>query len=944
MNVFARFAPRLQQAIVSRLGWSSLRPVQEEAGEALLAGDNAVILAPTAGGKTEASMFPTLSQMVENEPEGVGALYIAPIKALLNNQADRLGLYTEMVGLRHFVWHGDTPDHYRRQFLREPTALLMTTPESLEVMLVSARVDENKLFGDLRTVVVDEIHALAGSDRGAHLMSVLERLARISQHDVQRVGLSATVGNPETILRWLQGTSNRAGRVVDPPAQPGRRQLLIAHRQSLAKLSRDAAHVARGQKSLFFCQSRSTTEAVAEYMRRAGTAVFVHHSAVSREERQLAEERFHHGNDACIVCTSTLELGIDVGDLDRVLQAEAPDTVSSFLQRMGRTGRREGKASNTTFFCETTDGVLQAVALVELAKAGWVESVEADRRCWPVLIHQLLAMALASGGIAANDAWEHLRGVPDFQGIHRAEYDRLLNWMLRDGALRLVGGRLVLGPKAERRFGRKNFMELFAVFSSPQTYTVQTADGQPLGSLNQAFVDRLVDGVSSFLLAGRAWAVRQVRHDDRRVIVQMAPRGRQPTWGGFLPQFLGFEVCQRILSVVLSDERFSYLDDAAWAVLAEHRNSMREIIDSQRGGMEFDEGEIRWWTFAGGRINTTLRYALEAVGGDWKVIPDNFLIKVRSAGIDKRSFSDALGTLKDPEFWEDNRLWAEVAESLPSYRLSKFQPLMPPWVEREVVASYLLDVGGAWRWLSEIETSSPRLPDGIRTFTRGDAERVAQPNGPAAELPPLRRDNDRPLIWIRTRPELEAAVVALMSEPVVGLDVETTLRNRALCLIQVAGRKVTYLIDALELSDLEPLGPLLASAETRKLIHYASFEREVLGRHGFAMDAVLDTRDMSRQLRRSAKGHSLREVCARELGMELDKREQAGDWTRRPLAETQVTYAALDAEVLLRLYAHFEESARSPGACPSQPRDQVPASGLAKIVDWVIDLGGDGPG
>lgn len=914
MSVFARFAPRLQQAIVSRLGWSSLRSVQEEAGEALLAGDNAVILAPTAGGKTEASMFPTLSQMVDNEPEGVGALYIAPIKALLNNQADRLGLYTEMVGLRRFVWHGDTPDQPRRQFLGEPAELLMTTPESLEVMLVSPRVDENKLFADLRTVVMDEVHELAGSDRGAHLMSVLERLARISKHDVQRVGLSATVGNPGAILTWLQGTSNRPGRVVNPPKQPGRRQLLVAHRQNLAELSRDAARVARGQKSLFFCQSRSTTEAVAEHMRRAGTAVFVHHSAVSREERQLAEERFHHGSDACIVCTSTLELGIDVGDLDRVLQAEAPDTVSSFLQRMGRTGRRAGQAANTTFFCETTEGVLQAIALVELAKAGWVEAVEVERRCWPVLIHQLLAMALASDGIAADDAWEHLARVPDFQGIHRAEYDRLLKWMLGDGALRLVGGRLVLGPKAERRFGRKNFMELFAVFSSPQTYAVQTAGGQPLGSLNQAFVDRLVDGVSSFLLGGRAWAVLQVRHDDRSVVVEPAPRGRQPTWGGFLPQFLGFEVCQRILSVLLSDERYPYLDDAAWAVLAEHRNSMREVIDSQRGGLEFDDGEIRWWTFAGGRINATLRYALEAIGGDWKVIPDNFLIKVRGEDIDKHRFRDALTKLAEPEFWENDRLWAEVAESLPSYRLSKFQPLMPPWVEREVVAGYLLDVGGAWRWLSGLETSRPRLPDGVRALTRDDAERVAQLEGTLAELPLLLRENDRPLIWVRTLPQLEAAVAALVSEPVVGFDVETTLANRTLCLIQVAGREATYLIDALELSDLEPLGQLLASAETTKLIHYASFEREVLGRHGFALDAVLDTRDVSRRLRPAAGGHSLREVCASELGIELDKREQAGDWTRRPLTESQVTYAALDAEVLLRLHSHFEEVARSPAA------------------------------
>lgn len=713
MSVFARFAPRMQQAIVSRLGWSSLRPVQEEAGEALLAGNNAIILAPTAGGKTEAAMFPTLSQMVDSGPVGVGALYIAPIKALLNNQADRLGLYTEMVGLRRFVWHGDTPENGRRQFLREPSELLMTTPESLEVMLVSRRVDEHRLFAGLRVVIIDEVHALAGSDRGAHLMSVLERLARVSRHDVQRIGLSATVGNPESILAWLQGTSRRQGRVVDPPREPGRRQLLVVHRPDLATLSRDAARIARGQKSLFFCQSRSTTEAVAETMRRAGTTVFVHHSAVSREERQIAEERFHHGSDACIVCTSTLELGIDVGDLDLVLQAEAPDTVSSFLQRMGRTGRRAGQAANTTFFCATAEGVLQAVALVELAKAGWVERVEVERRCWPVLIHQLLAMALASDGTTADDAWQHLSQVTDFQGIDRVEYDRLLNWMLRDGALRIVAGRLVLGPKAERRFGRRNFMELFAVFSSPQTYTVQTAGAQPLGSLNQAFVDRLVDGVSCFLLGGRAWAVLRVQHDDRRVVVVPAPRGRQPTWGGFLPQFLGFDVCQRILAELLSEGRYPYLDETAWTVLCERRAAMSGVVDSPRGGIEFDEGEVRWWTFAGGRINATLRYALEAVGGEWKVIPDNLVIKVRGEDTDERRFCEALAKLAEPEFWENERLWAEVAESLPSYRLSKFQALMPPWVEREVVAGYLLDVGGAWRWLSGVDSTLPRVPDSV---------------------------------------------------------------------------------------------------------------------------------------------------------------------------------------------------------------------------------------
>ncbi len=699
MSVFSRFAPRLQEAIVARLAWTSLRPVQEEAGEALLAGDNAVILAPTAGGKTEASMFPAISGLIESAPDGVGVLYVAPIKALLNNQADRLGLYTQMVGLDRFVWHGDTPDNERRRFLKEPAELLMTTPESLEVMFVSRRVDERRLFSELRMIVIDEVHAFAGSDRGAHLMSVIERLAEVTKHDLQRVGLSATVGAPEAILDWLQGTSQRPGRVVDPPKPPSRRQLLVVHRPDLELLAQEASRMAQGQKSLFFCQSRAMSEAVAEEMRLAGTTVFVHHSAVSREERQLAEEKFHHGTDACIVCTSTLELGIDVGDLDRVLQAEAPDTVSSFLQRMGRTGRREGQVANTSFFCESTDGVLQAIALIELAKVGWVESIAVPKRCWPVLIHQLLAMSLAYDGVTAEDAWAHLSRVPDFQEISREEYDRLIAWMLEDESLRLAAGRLVLGPKSEQQFGRRNFMELFAVFSSPQSYTVLTEADRPLGTLTQDFVDRLVDGVSCFLLGGRAWAVERVQHDDRRVVVSPAPRGKQPTWGGFLPQFLGREICERVRRVLLEDEAFTYLDAAARERLESHREDVRERIGDGRDRVRIEDGELRWWTFAGGKINATLRYAIEGLEPSWKAIPDNFLIKMRGADLTAKRWEVLRERLRAASLWHDEAFWDGIAALLPSYRLSKFQPLMPDWVEREVVAGYLLDLPGAAEWV-----------------------------------------------------------------------------------------------------------------------------------------------------------------------------------------------------------------------------------------------------
>lgn len=915
MSTFSRFEPRLQHAIVSRLGFSSLRPVQELAGKALLDGANAVILAPTAGGKTEASMFPTLSELVRQAPNGVGAIYVAPIKALLNNQAKRLGLYTEMVGLDRFVWHGDVVSGDRKKFLREPTALLMTTPESLEVMLVSRSVNERTLFADLRAVVIDEIHAMAGSDRGAHLMSVIERLAKVSEHDVQRIGLSATVGNPHAILEWLQGTSERPGVVVDPPKNPAKRELLVVKRDDIRSIADDAAGLAKDCKSLFFCQSRATTEAVAERMRGAGVDVFVHHSAVSKEERQLAEERFNDGKTAaCIVCTSTLELGIDVGDLDKVLQAEAPDTVGSFLQRMGRTGRRGDKPANTTFFCETSEGVLQAIALVQLAKAGWVEDVDVLTRCWPVLIHQLLAMALAADGIAPDAAWQHLSRVPDLRGIHRAEFDRLLQWMLRDESLVLTSGVLVLGRKAERRFGRRNFMELFAVFSSPTSYTVERPSGQPLGTLNQAFVDRLVDGVSTFLLSGRAWAVRVIHHDDRRVVVEPAPRGRQPTWGGFLPQFLGRPLCQKILDILTSDESYHYLGPGAAEVLAEQREEIGSIVDPGAGGVEVVEDEIRWWTFAGGRINSTLRYAFEAMGTDWKVVPDNYAIKLRGDGLSRVRFNQAVQQLRDIEFWENGQLWREVAESLPNYRMSKFQALMPPWVEREVVASYLLDVAGAWDWLTQGQSAElERVPAGIGETTEADDKRMHQLELlRAARARPLQRDPKRTLQWVTSDDELAKMVGQLEGADMIGLDVETNMANGALCLIQIAGPERTYLIDALRIESFAALGQVLAAERPTKLIHNARFEREVLGQYDLEIDGVTDTIALSRAKHpEDGVRHDLCSVCERELGHTLDKTMQRSDWTRRPLRPEQVEYAALDAEVLVPLANRLEPP--SPG-------------------------------
>jgi ATP-dependent helicase Lhr and Lhr-like helicase len=696
-SVFTRFPDRLQSAIVSRLGWTSLRPVQELAGDKLLDGYNALILAPTAGGKTEACMFPLLAQMVEREPTGVGILYVAPIKALLNNQADRFQNYTEMIGLNRFLWHGDIKRSQKNAFIRNPTTVLMTTPESLEGMLISSSVPHQTIFADLRAIVIDEIHALAGSDRGSHLMSVLERLIPVSNYDVQRIGLSATVGNPDRILEWLQGTSKRPNCIIDPPPIPSRKEIRILFKDDQMAIVEQASLMARSKKSLFFCQSRALSEGIAAGMKSQGTDVFVHHSSVALAERTLAEERFQHGHNNCIVCTSTLELGIDVGDLDAIFQHQVPRTVSSFLQRMGRTGRRAGQISNTTFFIDNSDSLLHAIALVELARKRWVEPVEIIDRNWAVLVQQILAMTMQFGAVSPEDCWQQLSIVSDFQGINRAEFDRLIRHMLETNYLCIIGGLLSIGTQTEKVFGYKNFLELYAVFTTPQKYEVYTIAGQHIGSLDQHFVDTLTPEKTCFLLGGRAWIANFIHHPDRKLEVIAAPQGKKPHWGGFMIDILSWEICQEIASILGSNDDIQYLDPAAQIGLANCRIDLGRHTENT---IYWEPNLATWWTFAGLRINQTLKYGLEYLCA-CEVTIDNFNISIKGDNLDRAEVNMIIEEIIKPEFWAAPATQTYLLEKLPNCRLSKFQQVLPDLYALEIVRNYLLDINGIGN-LSEI--------------------------------------------------------------------------------------------------------------------------------------------------------------------------------------------------------------------------------------------------
>lgn len=701
MSAFGRFPPRLQEAIVARLGWTRLRPVQEMAADAVLDGANAIVLAPTAGGKTEAAVFPALAKLMERASSGVGAVYFAPIKALLNNQEERFGLYTEMVGLRRFVWHGDVGPADRQAFLRDPAEVLMTTPESLEVMMISQRIPVETLFRDLETIIIDEVHAFAGTDRGGHLLSLLERLSGASRHDLQRIGLSATVGNPGAILAWLSGTSTRPQRLISPTSTGRRRQIAVHHEAGPDALARTAAQAASGGKSLLFCQRRALAEAVADRMRGRGIDVFVHHSSIAASERAEAERRFQDDRPAAIVCTSTLELGIDIGDLDSVIQIDAPSTVSSFLQRMGRTGRRPDQIANTTFLCQSPEAVLQAVAIVELARKGWVEPVELSRRRWPVLVHQILAMALAADGTGLERVWSHVRRVPDFAGIDRAEFDALIDHMLREGWLIEAGGQLCLGEQAERRYGRRNFLELFAVFSSPVLYRVRTADGRDVGSLEQDFVDRIAAGLDSFLLAGRAWQVVAVDHEQRTVSVAHATGGREPIWSGFLPQLLSGEICAAMKSVVADEAPIPYASASAQHVIDGWRADLSSRLKRTKLPVIQTDHGTEVWTFAGGRINATIRLALKVLT-DLDSAADNLCIRFKRSRDLQPDPVEQLLSLDADKNWDAVENATMIGTLLPAYRLSKFQEALPVVQSREILQQALISIPEARRWLKRI--------------------------------------------------------------------------------------------------------------------------------------------------------------------------------------------------------------------------------------------------
>ncbi len=612
MTGFDALHPVVQHHIVNELGWRELRPLQDDAVAPLLAGEDALLLAPTAGGKTEAALFPLLTRMASESWSGTSLLYVCPLRALLNNLETRVDRYASWLGRSAAVRHGDTSQGVRRRMVIDRPDILLTTPESLEAMLVSATINPRSLLSDVRAVVVDEVHAFAGDDRGWHLLAVLERLTKLTGRPLQRVGLSATVGNDDDLLGWLRGSSRgqRPGRVLAPEsAGGGAPEMALDYVGSLPNAATVIARLHRGEKRLVFADSRRTVEQLGVSLAELGVETYVSHSSLSVVERRRSEAAFAQGRDCVIVATSTLELGIDVGDLDRVLQVGAPGTVASLLQRLGRTGRRPGTSRNLTLLAVDDEALLRASGLLLLWSEGYVEPVTPPPAPAHIVAQQVLALALQERQIGRHTWQDWLGGLAM---VTPAQAEEIVSGLVAAGVLDEDSGMLFVGPEAERRYGRRHFMELMSVFTSDPQVTVLHGRIE-VGTVDPLVLVSRVSGPRQLALAGRTWTVTSIDWTRRRAHVEPAEGSGAARWQGTSMPLGGLlmNAMRRILLGKLPDG--VVWSGRASERLAVLRAELGERVDADRTVVLHEGGETRWWTWAGGRANAVLHAALDAV-------------------------------------------------------------------------------------------------------------------------------------------------------------------------------------------------------------------------------------------------------------------------------------------------------------------------------------------
>ncbi len=599
MSTFYRYAPFIQDYIY-RNKWEELREIQIAAAEAVFdADENLLLCSGTASGKTEAAFLPVLTSLWENPSASVGVLYLSPLKALINDQFERLEGLLEEADIPVTKWHGDASQSAKKRVLKNPRGVIQTTPESLESMLMRNSSGAYRLFSDLRFVIIDEVHYFMDNDRGVQLSCLLERLSRLIGYHPRRIGLSATLGEPHNAEQWLCRGTGR-GCITPVTQEKGRSiRLSVKFFPIKEKIKNSDSKVllesyynylyesTAGKRCILFSNSKGEVEENIAHMKRiseqcrGNDCYLVHHANISPSLREFTEQRMKSGElPVCTGATVTLELGIDLGRLERIVQTGCPLTVSGLVQRLGRTGRRGGTAEMRfafrhdmsfppqEFYKEVNWDFVACVAMILLyTRERWIEPMYLPKLPYSLLYHQTMSYLASCGSVQPKQLAAYILTLEAFREVSQEDYLTLLRYLLKNGQIeRGEDGGLLIGERGEAAV---NNYEFLAVFSVPDEYSVR-CNGEEIGTVQSPFPEK-----AQFALAGQAWEVLELDKEQRRIYVKKVAGISANMWQDTGNEYVHTKVMKMMRDVLRSDEQYAFLDEAAQKRLTDIRHSCR---------------------------------------------------------------------------------------------------------------------------------------------------------------------------------------------------------------------------------------------------------------------------------------------------------------------------------------------------------------------------------
>lgn len=600
-------------------GWEQLRPIQNAAISKILSSDENFILASrTASGKTEAAFLPILSKVNFND-SGVQVLYISPLIALINDQFYRVEELCKNLDVTVTKWHGEANKTLKDRLIKQPTGIVLITPESLEAMFVNKPFNVKQLYSNLKYVVIDEIHSFIGTDRGTQLKSILSRLQRVNSNSFSIVGLSATIGDYNEAKRFT-GDELKTKVLLDRTAKEINalfRFFKNENEELPLELLKDLYIETKDNKVLIFPNSRGRAEEVAVKLKKISDRVkghpnyFSHHSSVDREVREYVEyfAKNNKRHNFCISCTSTLELGIDIGSVDEVVQIDATHSIASLIQRVGRSGRKDGESSNLFLYATTQWTLLQSIACWLLYKEGFIEPPEKNEKPYDILVHQALSITKGHSGILLIELIKQLKENSAFNLIEQSEIEEILQHLIEIDFLEKLQHEVIIGVDGEKVV---NSREFYSVFKTEENFKVVNA-GNTIGEI--PFSPQIIED-ENILLSAKIWKIKFVDHKAKKIEVIPAKDGKKPMFFG-VGAVVHQKIREKMFEVLYSKTEYDFLDEPSFDEIEMMRKDFAvfDIKDLQsERPLLTTEKHLQLFTFTGTRINRTIQLLLNIAG------------------------------------------------------------------------------------------------------------------------------------------------------------------------------------------------------------------------------------------------------------------------------------------------------------------------------------------